>query len=248
MKLSLQTFWLVLWCWTNKVPIDQAMKVTGLSEVTIRRWYDKFRNHLPQDKLDEIRLEGIVQMDEAYKGKKNSKYSIIGAKQQTDTLKDNQVRKAAFQLIDHKSVDRKNAVDFLKDYIVPGSQLNTDGAMIYRAIHNWWPVNHEYERHNRFEFELTSEIEGVWGNFTTFIRRMYHHVTKDKIEAVLKEFQARFCFPKWFESPVDYLEISLKKLSPIKVKNTQNLVNFYYNFSYQPQPESLLRLAKKLTN
>jgi transposase-like protein len=47
MKLPLQTFWLVLWCWTNKIPIDQAQKACSLSELTVRRWYKKFREHLP---------------------------------------------------------------------------------------------------------------------------------------------------------------------------------------------------------
>jgi hypothetical protein len=43
-------------------------------------------------------------------------------------------------------------------------------------------LKHEYEIHKRFEFKLTSEIEGLWGVFRTFVRRMYHHVTRYKLE------------------------------------------------------------------
>ena len=201
MKLSLQTFWLLLWCWINKVPIDQAQKTCGVSDPTVRNWYEKFRNHLPQDKLDNIRLAGTVQIDEAYRGK----YAIIGAKQARS--KD---RKAVLQILPKNSVDRKDSVDFLAQNVVPDSNLWSDGAAIYKGIANWWPVNHRYEIHKKFEFALTSEIEGLWGNLFTFIRRMYHHVTKNKMESIIKEFNFRFCFPEHFQDPSSYLKIALE--------------------------------------
>ncbi len=84
--------------------------------------------------------------------------------------------------------------------------------MIYRGIDNWWPLTHAYERHNRWEFALTSEIEGLWGELTTFIRRVYHHVTKEKIRAIIGEFLARKCYPEWFEGPAAFLSVSLHAL------------------------------------
>ena len=51
-KLPLRIIWLLLWAWTTKVPLDQAAKLSGVSEVTCRRWYDKFRDHLPKEKLE----------------------------------------------------------------------------------------------------------------------------------------------------------------------------------------------------
>lgn len=207
MKLPLQTFWLLLWCWVGKVPLDQARKTCGVSEPTARNWYEKFRNHLPQDVLDTLRLKGNVQTDEAYGGSKNNKYAIIGAKQAKSDE-----RKAIFKVIPKKSVDRKDAVDFLSQNVVPGSNLWSDGAAIYKGIANWWPVNHSYEIHKKFEFALTSEIEGMWGNFFTFVRRMYHHVTKDKVESVVREFNFRFCFPEYFRDPSSYLKVALEPM------------------------------------
>ena len=49
MKVSYQTFWAVCWCWARKIPIPQAMEFTGVSEVSIRNWYERFRAHLPQE-------------------------------------------------------------------------------------------------------------------------------------------------------------------------------------------------------
>ena len=131
MKLSLRTFWLLLWAWTNKTPIDQTRKLCDVSEPTARRWYGKFREHLPIDKLAEIRLSGVVQMDEAYRGGKKKGYSIIGAKQKAQP---GQKKKMVFQVIQKSSVDRKDALNFLSQNIVPQTQLNTDGYSIYRGI------------------------------------------------------------------------------------------------------------------
>lgn len=209
MKLSLTTFWLLLWAWTNKVPVDQTMKLCGVSEPTARRWYEKFRDHLPQDKLNDIRLSNIIQMDEAYKGKKDKKYSIIGAKQKT---KQGEKRKMALHVISKNSVDRRDAIEFMSQHIVPESKLQTDGASIYKGIDNWWPVDHLYEIHKRFEFALTSEIEGLWGNLFTFIRRMYHHITSEKIAELVREFSARSMFPEWFQNPQSYLNIAFQRI------------------------------------
>lgn len=235
MKLPFRTFWLLLWCWINKVPIDQARKVAGVSEPTARRWYDKFRGHLPKESLESIRLSGVVQMDEAYRGGKNKGFSIVAAKEKR---KKNQRRKMAIEIIPKPSVDRKDALDFLSQKVVPNSKLHTDGAMIYKGINNWWPVNHQYELHKKWEFALTSEIEGLFGNLTTFIRRMYHHVTRDKVREVVQEFAARFVYPEWFDSPSSYLEVAVlplvrpkrlewrgqyqKKKSEISIPKTQN--------------------------
>lgn len=213
-KLSLRTIWLLLWAWTKKVPVDQAARLAGVSEVTSRRWYDKFRDNLPKDKLDNIRLQETVQMDEAYRGSKNSKYSLVGAKQKA---KKGEKKKIAIKVLHKSSVDRKDAVEFVSQYIVPDSVFNTDGAAIYRGINNWWKLDHHYERHNRWEFALTSEIEGLWGNLTTFIRRMYHHITANTVESIVEEFLARSMYPEWFYTPSHFLKVSLIKVEkPIR--------------------------------
>jgi len=63
MRLSYQKFWLTLWCWTNQVPVKQAIALTELSEKALRHWYGLFRDHLPDNA---VILEKIIQLDEAY--------------------------------------------------------------------------------------------------------------------------------------------------------------------------------------
>src|SRR3990167_707810 len=65
MKLPLQRFYLILWCWTIQIPVKQGVAMTKLSELTVRHWYEEFRSHLPE--RSDI-LETLVQLDEAYFG------------------------------------------------------------------------------------------------------------------------------------------------------------------------------------
>jgi transposase-like protein len=196
MKLSLKTFWLLLWCWTQKVPILQTMKLSGLSEEATRRWFRQFRLHLPH--LEPI-LEGKIQMDEAY----FKSLSLLLAKQEKS-------KKLAHQIIFKNSVDRTEAANFLFQYVKPKSQLRTDGSSIYQGINRWWPVRHKRDIHRKFEFGLTSEIEGMFGNLRTFIRRMYHHVTPEYLPEIVGEFCLRFSSQEIFESPLSYLEKTIK--------------------------------------
>jgi len=198
MKLTYQKFWLVLWCWTTQIPVKQAIALTELSDDAIRHWYGRFRANLPENK--EI-LEKIVQLDEAY----FKKAGLMMGKQ-TGT------RKLAYAIFNKSpnEIDRVDALYFLQSYVKPKTKLRTDGAGIYRGIHHWWPARHQVDIHNKWEFELTSEIEGIFGNLRTFIRRMYHHVTVEKLPEIVSEFCFRFSSPEIFNSPLTFLQKTLK--------------------------------------
>lgn len=197
MRLSYQHFWLVLWCWTTQIPVLQTMSLTKLSEKAVRDWFSKFRAHLP---LENIVLDKLVQLDEAY-FKNNSLF--MGKQIGT--------RKLAFEVIPQPHVAREHAWFFLQSNVMPDSQVNTDGSAIYKNIESWWPVIHKnVDIHKKFEFSNTSEIEGMFGVLRTFIRRMYHHVSGDKLPSYVGEFCFRFSHPQMFENPRYYLEISLR--------------------------------------
>ncbi len=196
MKLSLRTFWALLWCCCNQVPVKQTTKLCHLSEVSIYHWFRQFRLHLP---YFEPILQGTIQMDEAY----FKNLSLLLAKQVGSN-------KLAHQIIFKNSVDKSEATKFLYQYIQPKSKLQTDGSSIYRNINHWWQVKHRVDIHKKFEFGLTSEIEGMFGNLRTFIRRMYHHTTPQYLTEYVSEFCLRFSLPEIFISPNDYLAKTLK--------------------------------------
>lgn len=195
LKLPLQQFWLILWCWTTQIPVKQTEALTELSEKAIRHWYEQFRQHLPVSY--EI-LEALVQLDEAYFGGRQE-FSLMMAKQEG-------TRKLAFHVLPNTSPGKADVVAFLQTYVKPHTHLYTDGGSIYKQIDKWWPVTHEFDIHKKFEFTNTSDIEGMFGVLRTFIRRMYHHVTPDKFPELMCEFCYRFSHPEMFKSPCYYLQ------------------------------------------
>ena len=197
-KLSLRTLYGVLWCWTQRIPVLQTQKLCHLSEPTVRYWFREFRLHLPQ--FSPI-LAGTVQMDEAY----FKDLSLLMAKQVDSN-------KLAYQVIYKNSVNKTEATQFLFQSIQPNTVLQTDGSVIYKNINQWWQVKHRVDIHKKFQFGLTSEIEGMFGNLRTFIRRMYHHTTPKYLPEYVSEFCIRFSSPEIFISPNSYL---LKTLKPV---------------------------------
>lgn len=194
-KLDLRTVYALLWCWCNRVPVLQTRQLCHVSLVSVYAWFAQFRAHLP---VVEPILTGKVQMDEAY----FRTVALVMAKQVGS-------RQVAHALLPKATVDKRDASQFLFQHVAPRSRLQTDGSGIYRRIDEWWPVSHRKDIHARWEFALTSEIEGLFGNLRTFIRRMYHHVTPDKLPEVVSEFCARFSSPEIFESPLSYLKKTL---------------------------------------
>ena len=137
-------------------------------------------------------------MDEAY----FKSLSLLMAKQVGSN-------KIAHQVLFKNSVDKNEAANFLFQFVEPKSRLQTDGSSIYRNINRCWQVSHRKDVHRKFEFGLTSEIEGMFGNLRTFIRRMYHHVTPEYLPEYVSEFCFRFSSPEIFDSPLTYLKKSI---------------------------------------
>lgn len=196
LKLPLEVFWRLLWCWTQKVPVLQSQKFCKLSEPTVRHWFHIFRMQLPD--MTPILKDEVV-LDEAY----FKSLSLVMGKQKGS-------RKIAHTFIQGNSVSRPDIAEFAFQYIQPESNLYTDGAAIYRGFDHWWPVNHQKDIHRKFEFGKTSEIEGMFGCLRTFIRRMYHHVTPEYLPEIVAEFAVRFAHPEMFDSPLSFLQKTIK--------------------------------------
>lgn len=200
LKLSPRMLWAVLWCFCKQIPISQAHSLTNLSENSIRAVYDLFRSQIPEEfKV----LKRKVQLDEAFFFGSKGKALMLGKQIGT--------RELAYAIYNTVHLNRNHAAEFLFQNIEPRTRLQTDGGGIYKGIAGWWPVEHKVDIHRRFEFGLTSEIEGMFGVFRTFIRRMYHHITPQHFADYVREFVARFSSPEMFSSPNNFLTKTLRR-------------------------------------
>lgn len=200
MKISTRHLWALAWCWQRKVAVQQARELLGLSVPTVRRWYALFRDNL--DPGPGPILEGRVQMDEMFvRGG-----FVIGAK---DVAR----KRVCLEVVAGRHPTKTDAMAFIRERVRRGSTLCTDGGSIYNGCGKLWPVKHERDIHKRFEFAVTSEIEGTWGVLRTFMRRMYHHVTFAKLPKVVAEFEARYSRPELFVSPLAFFKNSLPPVS-----------------------------------
>jgi transposase-like protein len=194
-KLNLRTVYALLWCWTQRIPVQQSSALCHISQVSVYAYFKEFRSHLPD--FEPI-LQGAVQMDEAY----FKNISLILAKEMGS-------RNLAHQIILRNSVNKTEVTQFLFQWIHPKTRLQTDGGSMYKQIEQWWQVEHKVDVHRKFQFGLTSEIEGIFGNLRTFIRRMYHHATPEYLPDYVREFCHRFSSPETFDSPFSYLRKTL---------------------------------------
>ena len=86
MKLSPRQLFILLYCWQTKRSTETSYLLAGVSYTTVRRWFARFRKQLPDSSKLTAMLEGVVQVDESYFGKRRSKqpqHIVVGAKDTT---------------------------------------------------------------------------------------------------------------------------------------------------------------------
>lgn len=86
MKLSPRQLFILLYCWQTKRSTETSYLLAGVSYTTVRRWFARFRKQLPDSSKLTAILEGVVQVDESYFGKRRSKqpqHIVVGAKDTT---------------------------------------------------------------------------------------------------------------------------------------------------------------------
>ncbi|MBI4433784.1 IS1595 family transposase [Candidatus Uhrbacteria bacterium] len=198
-KLSDRKLWILLRCWQERVPLGTASRVAGVSPATVRRWYRQFSEHLMYASAP---LRGTVEIDEAFIGKRRhgNQRIVIGAIER-DT---NRIVLQMMPAHTQEASDR-----FLLGHVEHGSAVCTDGSMLYEGINQFFSYLHIRCNHSAWYFGPTNRIEAVWSVLKRRIRRMYHHVWKEHLPNLLREFEARWNAPELFQSPFTFIETSL---------------------------------------
>lgn len=199
MKIKPRQFWLLLHCWQKRIAFAATVELTGLSHVTVRRWFRRFRWNFSYESPV---LEAFVEADESFEGRRRTgnQTVMLGA-----------VERLRWRVVVRPSAKRdQEATDrFLLAHVAQGAMVATDEAHCYRGIDAFFGYRHVTCNHSKFVFGETNRIESVWSALKRFIRRTQDHVRKEWLPDLLREFEARANTPEIFESPLSFLENSL---------------------------------------
>ena len=199
MKISLQQFWLLLLCWQKRIAFATTQEITGLSAITVRRWFRRFQTHLVYESPI---LQGFVEVDEAFVGRRRhgNQRIVLGAYER-------ERKKVVLRVTTSRDQDTTDV--FLLKHVKTSSHVYTDGAMCYEGIDAFFGYKHEWCNHSEYEFGPTNHIENVWSRLKRYIRRTYHHYHRGWLPKLVREFEARINAPELFKSPHIYLLTSL---------------------------------------
>jgi transposase-like protein len=201
-KVSYQQLFLLIRGWQSNTPPGGVKNLVGLSYPTIARWYSRFREHLPRDKN---LLDGIVEVDESYFGRKKygNQEIVIGAVVR-------ELKRLKLKWIPNACQDELE--DFVWEAVAPTSKLHTDCNPGYYDLHSWG-YGHYLWNHSDGHFTGTNNIENVWSVIKRQIRRLYGQIRTNKLPEFIVEWEARVNFPHLFEDPKTYLQETLFAVS-----------------------------------
>jgi hypothetical protein len=193
----------LLHCWQTRQSPGAARLATGLSYTTVRRWYWRFRALVPADD-QAVLLSGVVEVDEAWFGKKRfgGQTIVVGAIER-DT------RRLKLQII--PDTEQDSLEGFLERNIVRSSLVVTDCGAGYNGI-EWLGYARESWNHSKGHFAGTNHIEGTWSAMKRYLRKLYGCVPTKRLQLVLNEWMARHNSLRLFTSPTYFLQVTCSGL------------------------------------
>lgn len=196
-KLSFMVLWKLLECYLAPLSISQAGTMCHLSEPTVRRWYRKFANLIPDER---ITLSGIVEIDEAFIGRQKyqNQTIVIGAIER----KTGNVVLTVIPSREQGETDR-----FILKTVARHSMVYTDSLSSYQNLTEFFGYGHETVNHSIGSFGLTNRIENTWMRLRNYIRKTIARAWKEHLPRILKEFSARNNHKDWFSSPINFLTL-----------------------------------------
>ncbi|PIR97311.1 MAG: hypothetical protein COT91_02150 [Candidatus Doudnabacteria bacterium CG10_big_fil_rev_8_21_14_0_10_41_10] len=143
-------------------------------------------------------LGGTVEVDEVFivKKKHDNQTVVLGA-----------IEKTSGRVAVRAVSDRLQGISdrFILDQVQAASLVCTDANPVYEHLSEFFGYGYEVCNHGMGHFRPTDRIENVWMRLRRFIRKIYHHVWKEHLPRLLKEFQARINVPEAFTSPTSFL-------------------------------------------
>lgn len=207
MKLPWDKLYLLLDSWLKGLRLESVVKLTDVSYPTAFDWYRKFRGNVPKSAF-KLSKSGYYIIDETYlgwkkKGKRGrgtqGKKPLFGI---LDSIKGNAYTEMVADL------DEETLVDILDQRVPLGSTIVSDGWRSYENL-DCYGYKHIIVDHE-VEFKRTNQIEACWSHLKRNFRKMYHHCSLDNLPEYGREITYRFCARKKPDSPLTFLQKSIK--------------------------------------
>lgn len=202
-KLSCRQLFGLIWCWQHRQSPGSVMAALNVSYTTIERWYERFRQYLPPDPMS--MLSGVVEVDEAYFGKRryDNQVIVIGAIERLVDPSTN-TKRLKLQIIPDTEQDSLEL--FLQNNVTRNSLVITDCHLGYSDI-EWLGYGHETWNHSKGHFAGTNHIEQVWSALKRYMRKLYGNIPTKDMQLILNEWEARHNQPELFTSPEVFLKL-----------------------------------------
>jgi len=165
---------------------DLGRKI-GVSHLTAWRMLMKIREKL-NNGLGQEMLQGLVEADEAWFGRKNNQDIVMGMVERD---------KRKIRLITIPNVKEETLCPHIRENIVEGSKFFTDSRITYSITGIRY--HHQTTNHSKGEFAReggvhSNTIEQIWGDIKGVIRTIHHGISKKYRELYLAQYSFAYQF------------------------------------------------------
>ena len=178
-KLSLRGFVHILACFVQGFDIKTTNKTTGISERTVRSWYQNFRAIAEKEyRLDiskNLLGDGVVQIDESHFF--GAKYNLGSALLRDDIWVFGEIDTKTMRVVAEVCRDRKaeTLIPIIQSTIKPNSEIWSDLWKAYGSLNNLGfthkTVNHSENFVDPNTKVNTQKIEGTWSLIKKFLKK-----------------------------------------------------------------------------
>ena len=205
-RIPLTTLIILLWSWMKEYSVEQAMDLTKLSHVSVRRYFRLFRLYVV--KSVEFKPQVSVQVDEAYFGsfkKQSNSYHGVKKFRLAPKVCVAGISCPSLGILALRVIEGKPGVpikEFIREKVPTDVTVYSDGSPIYTALRS--THQHISQTHD-LGFGTASYIEGCWSWSKRKLFRQYHHFSKKYAPEYVRELEWRFNTRKQEKNPLLYL-------------------------------------------
>jgi transposase-like protein len=193
-KISLTLFFKLLTAWIKEFPVAVAAEACGTSHVTVRRYYQLFRQYVVKSAV--FKPRDSVQVDEAYFGQFRRQANYYhGFKKYTVIDKvcvagiGCPITGQLYARVIRETPKGEAIRQMIREQVPRDITVYADGSYIYTRLRSEYQLiqqTHDLGFHNAWF------IEGCWSWMKRKLFKMYHHFDRRYAEEYIAELVWRF--------------------------------------------------------